>query len=154
MQIEIIPFKTEYSKDFYTLNIAWLKNLFSVEPIDEEILSNPKKYIIDKGGFIFFALLNKQVIGTVALIPIQKKDTFELTKMAVSPEFRGHKLGQKLMQYCLDFAKERQFKRLLLYSSKKLENAIYIYKKFGFVEIPVEANCPYARCDIKMEYPL
>jgi len=87
-------------------------------------------------------------------MPIQKKGTFELTKMAVSPELRGHKIGQKLMQKCLDFAKAQEFKRLLLYSSRKLHNAIYIYRKYGFIEVPVEPNCPYERCDIKMEYPL
>ncbi|MCX7549782.1 GNAT family N-acetyltransferase [Xanthomarina sp. F2636L] len=154
MQIEIIPFNSAYSKEFYTLNVQWLKKYFYVEPFDEEVLSNPKKYIIDKGGFIFFVLLNNQAIGTVALMPIQEKGTFELTKMAVSPKYRGQNIGQKLMQHCLDFAKEQEFKRLLLYSSKKLENAIYIYRKFGFVEVPVEENCTYARCDIKMEYPL
>jgi len=74
--------------------------------------------------------------------------------MAVSPEHRGHKIGQKLMQYCLDFAKEQQFNRLLLYSSTLLENAIYIYRKFGFIELPLEENTPYKRSDIKMEYPL
>ncbi|MCX7547377.1 GNAT family N-acetyltransferase [Xanthomarina sp. F1114] len=154
MQIEIIPFNKIYSKDFYILNIEWLKKYFYVEPFDEEVLSNPEKYIIDKGGFIFFVLLNNQAIGTVALMPIQEKGTFELTKMAVSPKYRGQNIGQKLMQHCLDFAKEQEFKRLLLYSSTKLENAIYIYRKFGFVEVPVEENCTYARCDIKMEYPL
>ncbi|MFL0352749.1 GNAT family N-acetyltransferase [Xanthomarina sp. GH4-25] len=154
MQIEIIPFDIDYSKDFYTLNIEWLKTHFYVEPYDEEVLSKPEKYIIDKNGFIFFIMLDKQVVGTVALVPIQEEGTFELTKMAVSPEYRGHKLGQKLMQYCLEFAKKQQFKRFLLYSSRKLENAIHIYKKYGFVEVPVEANCPYKRCDIKMEHSL
>ena len=31
------------------------------------------------------------------------------------------------------------------------ENAIYIYRKYGFIEVPVEANSPYQRSDIKME---
>jgi N-acetylglutamate synthase-like GNAT family acetyltransferase len=154
MHLKIVPFNTEFARDFYTLNIEWLQTYFYVEPYDEEVLSHPKKYIINKGGFIFFILINKQVVGTVALMPIQEKGTYELTKMAVSPEFRGFKLGQELMQHCLDFAKEQPFKRLILYSSRKLENAIYIYRKFGFIEVPVEANCPYKRCDIKMEYPL
>jgi N-acetylglutamate synthase-like GNAT family acetyltransferase len=154
MHLKIVPFNKEFARDFYTLNIEWLQTYFYVEPYDEEVLSHPKKYIINKGGFIFFILINKQVVGTVALMPIQEKGTYELTKMAVSPEFRGFKLGQELMQHCLDFAKEQPFKRLILYSSRKLENAIYIYRKFGFIEVPVEANCPYKRCDIKMEYPL
>lgn len=152
--LEIISYNNLYAKDFYNLNIEWLKKYFIVEPYDEEVLSKPQNYIIDKGGFIFFAKLNNQIVGTVALMPIQENGTFELTKMAVSPEFRGLKIGQELMQHCLDFAKTQNFKRLLLYSSRKLENAIYIYRKYGFIEIPVEENCVYMRCDIKMEYPL
>jgi N-acetylglutamate synthase-like GNAT family acetyltransferase len=154
MQVEISPFDKMYSKDFYILNIEWLKTYFYVEPYDEKVLSNPNKYIIEKGGFIFFAKCDNQIVGTVALMPIQKEGTFELTKMAVSPKHRGQKIGQKLMQQCLDFAKAQEFKRLLLYSSRKLNNAIYIYRKYGFIEVPVEPNCPYERCDIKMEYPL
>ena len=154
MQIKIIPFNSEYSKNFYNLNIEWLKAFFYVEPYDEEVLSKPNKYIIEKGGYIFFAKLNNEIVGTVALMPMDKMFTFELTKMAVSPKFRGQKIGQKLMQYCIDFALEHNFESLVIYSSKKLENAIYIYKKYGFIEIPVEENCNYERCDIKMEIKL
>lgn len=150
--IEIEHFKTEYSTHFYNLNIEWLQTFFYVEPFDEEVLSNPTTYIINKGGHIFFAKLNNKIVGTVALMP--KQTTFELTKMAVSPKHRGFKIGQQLMEYCINFAKqELQLKNLILYSNTKLENAIYIYKKHGFTEISVEENCPYERCNIKMELP-
>ncbi|WP_452220715.1 GNAT family N-acetyltransferase [Lacinutrix salivirga] len=152
MEINIIPFKKEYSNTFYTLNREWLDTYFYVEPYDEEVLSKPEDYIINKGGFIFFALLNAKVVGTYALMPLPKQNAFELTKMAVSPNYRGQKIGQHLLQHCIDFAKNSSFKRLLLYSSRKLENAIYLYRKFGFIEIPVEENCVYERCDIKMEF--
>ncbi len=154
MQVKIVPFSLEYSKNFYNLNIEWLKTFFYVEPYDEEVLSKPKKYIIDKGGYIFFSKLNNEIVGTVALMPMNIENTFELTKMAVSPEHRGHKIGQKLMQKCIDFALERDFESLIIYSSRKLENAIYIYRKYGFIEIPVEPDCHYERCDIKMELKL
>lgn len=55
------------------------------------------------------------------------------------------------MQHGIDFAKSLGLPKLILYSSTKLENAIYIYKKYGFVEIPIEPNSPYKRSDIKME---
>ncbi|AUC81285.1 GNAT family N-acetyltransferase [Lacinutrix sp. Bg11-31] len=152
MDINIIPFNNTYSKDFYNLNIEWLKNFFYVEPYDEEVLSNPEKHIINKGGFIFFAKLNSTIVGTYALIPLPKQDAYELTKMAVSPEHRGLKIGQQLLDHCIAYAKTTQFNRLLLYSSTKLENAIYLYRKFGFVEIELEYNSPYKRSDIKMEY--
>lgn len=151
MQVEIIPFKSGYSKKFYDLNIEWLKNYFYVEPYDEKVLSNPEKYIIKKGGHVFFARVNTGIVGTVALMAMADKNSFELTKMAVSPEYRGQNIGQKLMQYCIDFANIHNFKSLIIYSSRKLDNAIYIYKKYGFTEIPVEPECNYERCDIKMK---
>ena len=151
MTINIIHFEPQYSKKFYELNREWLETFFVVEPYDEEVLSKPQKYIIDKGGHIFFAKLDDAIVGTVALMPMNNSKEFELTKMAVSPIYRGKKIGQQMMQYCIDFAKDKNIPKLIIYSSRKLKNAIYIYKKYGFVEIPVEANCPYIRCDIKME---
>ena len=150
MEIEIIPFNDRHVSNFYDLNIEWLKTYFYVEPFDEDVLSDPYKYIIDKGGHIFFAMNKDQVVGTVALMTTSDDKIFELTKMAVSPELRGFKIGQKLMQHCIDFAKRHHFKALMLYSNTILENAIYIYRKYGFVELPMEANSPYVRSNIKM----
>jgi GNAT superfamily N-acetyltransferase len=151
---EIIPFDNTYAKNFYELNIEWLKTYFYVEPFDEEVLSKPETYIINKGGHIFFVKYANTILGTVALMPTDEPFVYELTKMAVSPSQRGQKIGQQLLQYCIDFAKEKRFKALMLYSATKLENAIYIYKKFGFIELPLEPNSPYARSDIKMELTL
>ncbi|RIA09874.1 acetyltransferase (GNAT) family protein [Flavobacteriaceae bacterium MAR_2010_72] len=150
MPINIISFDQNYASNFYDLNIEWLKTFFYVEPFDEEVLSKPQDYIINKGGHIFFAQLNNEIVGTVALMPTNKLKVFELTKMAVSPNHRGYKIGQLLMQHCIDFSKESEIEALMLYSNRILENAIYIYKKFGFVEIPIEKNSPYKRSNIKM----
>ena len=152
--LEIISFKDEYQNYFYDLNIEWLETYFYVEPYDEEVLSKSKEYIINKGGHIFFAKLDGEIVGTVALMPTNEVGVFELTKMAVSPKHRGHKIGQQLMQYCIDFAKEHKLSKLILYSNTKLENAIYIYRKYGFIEVPMEPNGPYNRGNIKMEYLL
>lgn len=151
MNAIIVPFEKVHKKNFYDLNIEWLQTHFYVEPYDEEVLSNPERYIIDRGGHIFFAILNDLVIGTVALMPTKDESVFELTKMAILPNYRGLKIGQQLMQFCIDFAKHNEFKGLMLYSNTKLENAIYIYRKYGFKEIPIEGNSPYKRGNIKME---
>ena len=149
--IEIVDFDPKFAIDFYNLNIEWLQTYFYVEPFDEEVLSKPEVYIIAKGGHIFFVKKESIIIGTVALMPTKTEGIFELTKMAVLPNSRGLKIGQKLMQYCIDFAKSQKFKGLMLYSNTKLENAIYIYRKYGFVELQVEENSPYKRANIKME---
>jgi len=153
MKIEIIPFDPAYAADFKNLNLDWLNKYFRVEPHDDEVLGDPEKHIIKPGGTVFFAKEGKRILGTVALMKIED-DVFELTKMAVTPEEQGRKIGQKLMEHTLKFAKEQGWKTLILYSNRKLENAIYIYKKYGFEEIPLEENNPYSRGDIKMKLEL
>jgi len=150
MKIEIIPFDPKYSADFKNLNLDWLNKYFRVEAHDDEILGYPEKNIIKPGGNIFFAREGKRILGTVALMKIED-NVFELTKMAVTPQEQGKKTGQKLMEHTLEFAKEKGWKTLILYSNRKLESAIYIYKKYGFEEIPLEDNGPYGRGDIKMK---
>ncbi len=151
--MEIISFESQYAGDFRSLNIEWLEKYFWVEPHDEEVLGNPGKYIIEPGGNIFFVKDGDEIIGTVALMKIEE-GVFELTKMAVAPRAQGRSIGQKLMAHTLNYAKEQNWKTLIIYSNRKLENAIYIYRKFGFEEIPIEQNNPYARGDIKMKLEL
>jgi len=148
MTLEITPFKTEYSKDFYNLNTEWLEKYFYVEPYDKKVLSNPKEYILDTGGFIFFIKNESKIIGTVALI--NQNTYFELSKMAILPGYRGLKIGQQLIDYCIDFAKQQKWRSITLYSHKKLVPAINLYKKVGFVEVPLEKDVHYERANIKM----
>jgi N-acetylglutamate synthase-like GNAT family acetyltransferase len=151
--MQIVPFHSNYTKAFYDLNIEWLETFFYVEDYDREVLSKPAHYIIEPGGHIFFAVENKIVLGTVALLK-RGEDAFELTKMAVLPEARGKQIGQKLLQHCIDFAEENTFQQLFLYSNTILANAIYIYKKYGFVAVPLEQPNPYKRSNIKMDYTI
>lgn len=151
--MEIISYSSEYSKEFKDLNIAWLEKYFWVEPHDEDVLGNPEKYIIKPGGTIFFVKENEEIVGTVALMKMEP-NVFELTKMAVTPAAQGRKIGQQLMEHTIYFAKESGWQKLIIYSNRKLENAIYIYRKYGFVEIPIVGKNPYSRGDIKMELKL
>ncbi len=151
--MEILSYSPKYAEDFKNLNIAWLEKYFWVEPHDEEVLGDPEKYIIEPGGTIFFVKEDKEIIGTVALMKMEDK-IFELTKMAIIPEAQGKRIGQQLMEHTIDFAKQKNWKKLIIYSNRKLENAVYIYKKYGFIEIPIEENNPYSRGDIKMELNL
>ena len=68
----IIDYNPKYAQDFKALNIEWLETFFYVEDYDNEVLSNPDKYILDKGGKIFFSLHNNKVAGTVALMKVKR----------------------------------------------------------------------------------
>jgi GNAT superfamily N-acetyltransferase len=150
MNLNIIPFESRYSKRFKELNVAWLDKYFYVEPKDTILLDNCEANIIDKGGFIFFAQYLENIVGCFALIKLQNNE-YELGKMAVDPNYQGLKIGQALLDFAIDHAKQNGWNKLTLYSNTKLENALYIYKKYGFIEVEIEKNLPYARSDIKME---
>ena len=62
MSIKITDYKDEYSSYFYDLNVEWLKKYFYVEKHDEEVLSNPKKFIIENGGVVLFAKYNDTIV--------------------------------------------------------------------------------------------
>ena len=151
MKVEIIPFQEKYSKHFYDLNYDWLNEYFYVEEYDEKVLRNCKQEIIDKGGHIFFAIYNTEIVGTMALIP-REKGVYELNKMAVKKKLRGIGIGHQLIKYTIDFAKSNNFKSVILYSNTILKNSIHLYNKFGFKKINSEGETPYKRSDIKMEY--
>ncbi|SEL22106.1 Acetyltransferase (GNAT) domain-containing protein [Aquimarina amphilecti] len=148
--IEIISFNPKYAKDFADLNVAWLEKYFVVEPHDVELLERCEETIIKKGGHIFFAKSGPEIAGTFSLIKKQER-IYELGKMAVSPNFQGQRIGQQLMSFCIDFAKDQQWTKIILYSNTILVNAIHIYKKFGFIEVDLEKDSPYLRSNIKME---
>ncbi|MBQ51314.1 MAG: GNAT family N-acetyltransferase [Leeuwenhoekiella sp.] len=153
MKLVFDTYKTEYDAPFKQLNLHWLEQYFVVEPHDDEVLSDPYRFIIEPGGDILVVLLEEKVAGVVALMP-DENGVFEMTKMAVDSNLRGQKIGQKLLQYTLDFARAKGLDQLILYSNRKLENAIYLYRKFGFEEIPLETPNPYERADIKMKIKL
>ena len=151
MSLRIIPFNTKYISNFRDLNIAWLEKYFYVEPKDKEQLENCKKSIIDKDGSIFFAKYEGEIVGCFSFIKLD--DTvYELGKMAVNPKYQGLNIGHELLKYSIDFAKNKQWDKVVLYSSTKLPTALYIYEKYGFKHVELEKALPYARSDVKMEF--
>lgn len=148
-KIEIIPYSDQLKEAIKVLNYEWLEKYFRVEQSDIQWLSNPKEEIIDKGGFIFYAKLNSEIVGTASLLK-KTEDVFELGKMAVSEKAQGHKIGTLLLEHCLQFAKQKQIRTLILYSNTKLKSALHLYRKYGFSEIKLDEEL-YERANIKME---
>ncbi len=148
-KIQIIDYSDEIKEAIKILNYEWLEKYFRVEQSDIQSLSNPKEEIIDKGGFIFYAKLNDEIVGTASLLK-KTEDIFELGKMAVSEKAQGHKIGTLLLEHCLQFAKQKQIRTLILYSNTKLNSALHLYRKYGFLEIKMDEGL-YERANIKME---
>ena len=147
--IEIIPFSDDLRDPVRILNYEWLEKYFRIEEGDRISLSNPKQEIIDKGGFIFYAKREGEIVGTASLLK-KSGSVFELGKMAVSGKAQGYGIGTALLEHCIGFAREQSAEKLILYSNTKLQSAIHLYKKYGFQEVPLEPGL-YERADIKME---
>ena len=152
-EIKFREFTAKDSEQFKALNIEWLKKYFEVEPIDERVLSNPRSEILDSGGFIFMAKTKDEVIGTFAFIK-KGNQIFEFSKMAIDPKFRNKGYGNIMMQFAISFAKKYRWNKIILYSNTILKNSIHLYFKYGFIEVPMEADVIYSRGNIKMELDL
>jgi ribosomal protein S18 acetylase RimI-like enzyme len=148
--LSIIDFAPEHGPAFKALNVAWITRDFVMEESDEAVLSDPKKYILDSGGMILLAKYKGGIAGTCGLA-CEGHDIYELTKMAVDEKLRGLKIGWHLGVAALEKAKQLGAKKVVLHSNRKgSAAAISLYRKLGFVEIPL-GNAPWARADIKME---
>ena len=144
----IVSYRSSHQPWFEKLNRHWIEKYFWMEPLDFEILQNPEAHIIEKGGAIFMAEVGEEVAGTVALRFIEPS-VFEFTKMAVDEKFRGRQIGKLLSLAAIEHAQERGAAKIFLYSKTVLAGAIELYRKLGFVEVPVDG--PYKRSNIKME---
>lgn len=151
--LNFIPYSSIYAETFKALNVEWLSHYFEIEPYDEKVLSNPKEEILDPGGFIFMVKKELEIIGTFAFIK-KGEGLFEFSKMAVTPSLRGIGIGNKIMQFAIQFAEQHHWNKLILYSNTSLENSIYLYRKYGFHEIPIDSTKLYARGNVKMELDL
>ena len=120
-----------------------------METIDRYVLEQAEDAIIRKGGKIYFLKSGNDIVGTVALRFVEP-GVYELTKMAVDKAQRGTGAGQYLCSSTIAKARELDAHKLILYTNSILKNAIHIYHKLGFTDIPLVSS-EYSRSDTKME---
>lgn len=150
--LEIVPYAPALREHFYRLNAQWLERHFRIEDIDRAVLGEPERYILQPGGAIFFARLGEDVIGTCALLQ-ESPGVFELTKMGVDETFRGLGAGKRLLEACIAEFHGRNGRTLFLESNSRLQTAVRMYEKAGFVMQPsVRAGSHYERADVYMIY--
>ena len=147
--IKILDYEAEHQPYFEKFNRQWIEKYFSMEPVDEFVLTEPEEALLKPGGAILMATYNGEVAGTVALRKVDD-NTFEFTKMAVDEKFRRKGIAEALSYASFEKAKELGADEVILYSNSVLTGAIHLYEKLGFKHIPV-GNTEYKRSDVKME---
>lgn len=151
-KIEIIPYRAEHAFHFARLNKAWIEKYFFLEDLDKWVLENPHEAILSKGGAILMASYDGAVAGTVALIKVNSEE-YEFAKMAVDEAYQRRGIAEALSHAAFDKAEELGAKKVSLYSQTSLAAAIHLYRKLGFVEVPMDSKL-YKRANIKMEMAL
>lgn len=148
-------FSDDLAEAFYRINADWISDMFSLEQNDIDLLSRPRELILDKGGVVLFAETpDLGVVGTAALM-VSKDGWVELTKMGVTPEARGRKVGEYLLAKTLERAASLGMDKVYLLTNRKCAAAIHLYEKLGFVhdaEIMRLFGARYERCDVAMAY--
>lgn len=147
--VSIISYTADYQPDFKRLNVAWISQLFQLEEHDIEQLDHPETHILPNGGHILLAQSAGEIVGTAALIATGD-NTYELAKMSVTPAFQGKGIGKLLAVAALDYARQAGARMVWLESNRKAKAALELYKRVGFVEVPLRPS-PYTRADVCME---
>lgn len=153
--IAILPYSDDLAPLFDRLNRAWIEHYFTIEPFDEEVLTQPQKMIIEPGGELWFASLDGTPVGACALIPFGL-GVFEFTKLGVDEIARGKGAARALLNHCIKRAREKGAHTLKIFTSTRLGPANALYRSEGFIEIEMSAEQRqrYKRADIMYDLPL
>lgn len=149
----------EYCDDlaqaFHDINKEWIEAMFVLEPVDRDVLENPREKIIAPGGTILFVEAEGLgIVGTCALKPTGGGG-YELTKMGVLESARGLGAGAFLLAAAIARAQRIGAEPLYLLTNQDCAAAIHLYEKLGFrhdAGIMSDYGARYARCDVAMRY--
>lgn len=101
----------------------------------------------------FIAEKDGEVMGGGGIFPSPglPEDTCELVKMYLLPQVRGIGLGRKIIQQCVEFAKETGYKNIYLETMPELQLALKAYEKLGFeyINYPM-GNTGHFGCELWM----
>jgi putative acetyltransferase len=120
------------------------------EETDADLHDIHTSYLANGGAFRIVECDNK-IAGSYGLYPTIRQSC-ELRKMYLLPEFKGRGLGKKMMDDALCKAKSLGFLEMTLETNSRLTEALGLYRKYGFKEFT--PNHLSDRCDLAMRKTL
>lgn len=153
--ITISQFEDRYTQDVIDLVLHFQND--GTRPVvtvsDQPDLLNITCEYINKGGNFWIAKDDTKLIGSIGIMPYDNEIAV-LKKFFVYEDYQGepYHLGQQLYAHLLSFAKEKNFKTILLDTPYNTTRAHRFYEKAGFKKItedmlPIKFSHPYKDCD-------
>jgi putative acetyltransferase len=99
---------------------------------DDELYHLPSSYEVRGGRFWIATDAMARLAGTVGVMPVGE-GMFELRKMYLRANARGHRIGARLFETALDFARSNGGGALVLDTLESMTAAIAFYERRGFV---------------------
>ena len=99
---------------------------------DSEVASLPGEYA-PPAGRLFLARRGSEAAGCVAMRRLDAASG-EMKRLYVRPAFRRDRLGRTLAKLVIASAREQRYRRLLLDTLPKMQEAITLYRSLGFAE--------------------
>ena len=147
--VEIIEYESRYHAAFRRMNLDWLESYNLAESHDYEILDDPEGLVISRGGKIFLARVDDEIIGSAGIYK-ENEQEYELVKMYVNPKYRGQGISKLLLDRCLAEVRSLHAKKFYLFSNSQLKTALKLYEQYGFRHVEA-TNSPFETADVKME---
>ena len=90
----------------------------------------------------WMAQIGGETVGCVFLVK-KSKTVAKLRLLIVEPRARGIGLGRRLVEECIAFAREKGYRKLVLWTQSNLAAARAIYRKTNFVKIKEEKHASF-----------
>ncbi len=101
-----------------------------------ELATLPGKYAPPQGELLLGRDSAGGAIGCVALRPLDERGVGEIKRLYVRPAARGLGLGKALAMAILETAASRGYREVKLDTLAAMTEALALYRRLGFVEIP------------------
>lgn len=107
----------------------------------EKELENPLYKYGQPNGALILAYWNNELAGCVALQTLEE-GACEMKRLFVRPPFRQHKIGEALVTEIVDQAQRIGYQQMKLDTLQRLQAALHLYKKHGFIITPAYYTNP------------
>jgi len=117
-------------------------------PLSEFVLTTDSE-----GQRIWIVEVAGKVVGCIAIVR-SGEGVAQLRWFILTPETRGKGLGKHLMEEAVNYCRRAGYRRIILWTFSELENAIALYRRWGFEKTEEKTHHTWGRDLTEEKYEL